>query len=387
MNGGACNTGTGRARERPVPRQPLPDVLRALAMLSVLTVNAAGYLVAPWGPSLGEAAAAGADLQRIVQFLMAALLQGKGYPMLAFVFGMGLWLSMRGHGTRDARARALARQRRLRGLGVVHGLFVYFGDILTLYGLVGSGVLVRCREPWRSLRARIRRAAWWALGAVLAPLPLFALWGTRLTAPGESEPTLADVQGWLDFWVLNAQGYGVGLALSVVFAWPVVRLCMWCGVATARLRLLTHPRWHAWRWRWTRRVAPPLLGLNLGLAWLSTGGRSAGAALPWAEVFASLAGLLLAAVYLLALSLAAREGRAAWARWIAPLGTRTLTLYVGHGVLCAVLFSGAGLALRPGSTAMALFSVALWSLALLAARASGSARWPLEAWLARRRRS
>lgn len=40
-----------------------------------------------------------------LQGLIAALLQGKGYPILAFLFGMGLVLAMRG---RDPAERRIA---------------------------------------------------------------------------------------------------------------------------------------------------------------------------------------------------------------------------------------------------------------------------------------
>lgn len=362
-------------------RDPLPDALRALAMVSVLTVNAAGYLVAPWGPALGTAQEGGAA---VLQWLMAALLQGKGYPSLAFVFGMGLWLAMRGRGRHEALVRGLARQRRLRLLGVVHGVFIYFGDILTLYGLVGGGVLRSGRVPWRVLRQHLRRAVGWALVAVLAPLPLVALLGWQTPAVDAADPTLAQATGWLDFWSLNAQAYAATLLLSLVLAWPVIRLCMLCGLAAARLRLLTHPRWRPGLRRWTVRLAPPLLALNLLTAWFAVADRSAPGGWPLVETLGSLAGLLLAPVLLMALALGARGGRAAWCGWIAPLGRRTLTLYVGHGLLCVALFSGVGLGLRPGLPAMAAGSLGLWVLALLAARASGRKRWPLEVWLAAR---
>ena len=34
-------------------RQPLPDALRALALVAVLVVNTVGYAIAPVGPHLG----------------------------------------------------------------------------------------------------------------------------------------------------------------------------------------------------------------------------------------------------------------------------------------------------------------------------------------------
>ena len=133
----------------PSARQPLPDALRALALLGVLVVNGAGYLVAPWGPLLGERSPAGSALALAVQAAQAAFLQGKAYPALAFLFGMGLWLAQRGRPVAVARQRGVARQKRLLLLGVLHGVLIYFGDILTMYALVGWHLLARTHKARR----------------------------------------------------------------------------------------------------------------------------------------------------------------------------------------------------------------------------------------------
>ena len=357
-------------------------------MLAVLAVNAAGYLVAPWGALLGQRSPVDSGPAIAVQGLIAALLQGKGYPMLAFLFGMGLVLAARGSGGRRASQSGIRRQKRLLRLGLLHGVFVYFGDILTMYALVGWRLIAGLHAPWRSLRQQLWRAWWWALGVSALSIAVTVLFAARAglasLGPAEAEPTLAQAQGWIAFWQVNAGTYLVAQIGALLLFWPVLRLCMLCGVAAARLRLLTHRRWRPVLWRWTLRLAPPALLLNLGygVAYVdAAGGRER---LFLVEAIGGLIGPPLAGVYVLGLALAARGGQAAWCRWLAPLGQRTLTLYVGHSLLCVGLFAGVGLALQPGTVGMATFSVGLWCLALVAARASGARRWPLEAWVARR---
>ena len=369
-------------------RHPLPDALRALAMLAVLVVNAAGYLVAPWGPLLGARSPSDSALAATVQGLIAALLQGKGYPMLAFLFGMGLWFAARKADAPQARQRALQRQKRLLNLGVLHGVLIYFGDILTMYALVGWHLLARLREPWHSLRRRLHRALWWALG--VTALSVFVTGYLTVDAVGagqalvEVDPTLARAEHWTQFWRLNAGAYVVLQVGALLFFWPVLRLCMLCGVAAARLRLLTHRRWRQALRRWVRRLAPPLLLLNLGYGALYVSVETGSQRAFLVEPLGSLVGPPLAAVVVMALALGARGGKAAWCLWLAPLGQRSLTLYVGHSLLCIGLFAGVGLGWQPGTVAMAAFSGVLWCLAVSAARASGPGRWPLEAWLTRR---
>jgi uncharacterized protein len=375
------------------PRQTLPDALRALAMLSVLTVNAMGYLHAPWGALLGELNPAGSRWAAITQGWVAAALQGKGYPMLAFLFGMSLYLAQRGQPQHLAVPRAVLRQKRLLKLGVLHGALVYFGDILTSYALVGWHVLAQVREPWRTFRPRLRRALGWAVAASVLGSAL-AVW-MRAPAAGAGampDPTLAQTQLLLDFWLLNASTYAVIQLVTLPLVWPVLRLCMLCGVAAARLRLLTHKRWRQRLMRVARRWGPPLALLNVGYGVAYDTGRLAndpsGApsnmAAPWLELLGSLVGPPLAAVYVVVLALLARGGQAAWCLWLAPLGRCTLTLYITHGVLCAALFTGVGLGLQWGTQGTALFALLLWAVALLAAHATAGRRWPLEAWMARR---
>ena len=372
-------------------RLPLPDALRALAMLAVLLVNAAGYLVAPWGPLLGAPSPPDSALASTVQGLMAALIQGKGYPTLAFLFGMGLCLATRGADRQWAHQRGVRRQKRLLRLGLLHGAFIYFGDILTMYALVGWHLLTQMHEPWRSFRGRLRRAAWWALGFGVLSVVLTIPFDNDMVAVGqgwgavEVEATLASTERWTDFWRLNAGAYVALQIGALLFFWPVMRLCMLCGVAAARLRLLTHRRWRHLLWTWVRRLAPPMLLLNVIYGAVVVGVVADGHQAFIVESIGGLVGPPLAAVYVMALAVTARAGQARWCVWLAPLGQRTLTLYVGHSVWCLSLFSGVGLGWRPGTLAMATLSLLLWCLAVALARLSGEHRWPLETWLARRR--
>ena len=364
------------------PREPLPDALRALAMISVLTVNAMGYTSAPWGEPLGPRTPLDSAWTAAMQGMAAALLQGKGYTLLAFVFGMSLWLGARRQTRPLALQRSRVRHRRLLGLGIVHGVFVYFGDILTLYALIGQRLLKRLYLPWGPLR----RHLWHALGwAILAKLVLAAIMvGFPSGVGSDGEATLSTVQGWWPFLKLNAGFYAAGAVAGLIVFGPVLYLCMACGVAAARLRLLTHRRWRAWLRRCLLRWGPPLMALTLAYGWACAVTASTDDISPWIEVLGDLMTMPVAAVYVAALALASTGGSAPWCKGLAPLGQRTLTLYVGHSVVCLVLFSGAGLALSPTTPETVLFSVGLWLLALKAAKLSGRQRWPLEAWVGRR---
>ncbi|WP_137922193.1 DUF418 domain-containing protein [Hydrogenophaga sp. 2FB] len=363
-------------------REALPDVLRAIAMVSVLVVNAMGYAVAPWGSPLGLRTPPDSAWAAATQGLVAALLQGKGYTTLAFVFGMALWLSARKLSRPDALKRSLVRNRRLLGLGVLHGVFVYFGDILTMYALMGRQALRRLHQPWGPFRRHLGRAL---VVAVLAKLALVAIMFEMADRPAVADgSSLSTVPGGWAFLKLNANTYAVAQVSGLLLSGPVLYLCMVCGVAAARLRLLTHRRWRAVLRRGLRRFGLPLLALAFvqGCGYALT--TPADVLRLWFEVLGELIGIPIACMYIVALALASSGGKARWCHWLVPLGRRTLSLYVGHSLVLLALFSGVGLALAPSSTQMLLLCLGLWLLAWAAALLSGDRRWPLELWMGRR---
>lgn len=363
-------------------RHPLPDALRAVAMVAVLVVNTVGYAIAPVGPHLGLRLPPDSTWAATTQGIVAGLLQGKGYTMLAFVFGMGLWLAARQRSRAEALQRGVARQRRLLWLGVLHGAFVYLGDILTMYALVGWQLLRRVHMPWKRFRRHLRLALVWAVvGKLLLVVVIFRMADLPLVVEGAS---LSTVQRAGQFLWLNASSYLVAQVSALVFSAPVLSFCMACGVAAARLRLLTHRRWRGVLKRWLLLGSLPLLALSFTYGWGYAMTPATQTVNPWLESLGEMITLPMAALYVIVLALASRGGRARWFQWLGPLGQRTLSLYVGHSLICLALFSGVGVALALTTVQSVVFCLGLWLLACAAAALSGQRRWPLEAWMARR---
>lgn len=363
-------------------RQPLPDALRALALVAVLVVNTVGYAIAPLGPHLGLRLPADSGWAAATQGLVAGLLQGKGYTLLAFVFGMGLWLASRHRSRPDALQRGVARQRRLLVLGVLHGAFIYLGDILTMYAVVGWQLLGRLHMPWKRLRRHLRGAFVVAVMAkLLLAVVIFRMADLPLVVEGVS---LSSARNGGQFLWVNASTYAIQQVSALIFSAPVLYFCMLCGVAAARLRLLTHRRWRGVLKRVLWVGGLPVVMSSAAYGWGYAMTPATVPVSPWLEVLSEVISMPMAACYVLALAVVSGGGRARWCQWLSPLGQRTLSLYVGHSLICMVLFSGVGLGIELTTVQNVVFCLGLWLLAWAAASFSGQTRWPLEAWMARR---
>lgn len=364
---------------KPTQRHPLPDVLRALALLGVVVVNAAGYGVAPMGPVLGRASPPDDPLAWALQGLQAWLVQGKSYPVLAFLFGWGLVQALK---DRSPAALGLARRRQwqLVQLGLLHGTLIYFGDILFLYALCGFMVIKSVHAPWLLLRRRMKLLGAWALGLSLVMTAI----GAVVPAPGIEEPGFAAVTSWSELFEMNMMAFVSASLPSIVVSVPVVALCMLAGIAAARLRLLTHARSKGWRKALVGRWLLPLLLLNLlYAAAMVMNANDPDDATLWLDAATPLVGLPMSAVLVVAFAQAWSEGKMAWTAKLAPLGQRSLSLYLACSLLCVLVLSGAGLGWQPGTLGVMALSLGLWLLAAAAA-AHSSRRWPLEAWMGRR---
>jgi uncharacterized protein len=367
-------------------RTPWIDGLRAVALVGVVLINGAGYahlpdtlyVVPPPVPADSPAAIG-------LQAALVALLQGKAYPLLAFLFGFGLataWRDRRRRGE-DPAAPARRRQWRLLALGAAHGALLYSGDVLTAYALVGLWMLRWMRLRGRAVWRRLCMAA--AVAVVMAALEAWALasiagdplaWGA---APGG----YGWAQGVAQHVVLSASGYAVALA-GLPLVLPQILALMAAGLLAARLGVLTRARWRPALRRLATWGLPIGLALNLAIAWLVVrAGGTAGGVPPPALAALLLAGPLLTAAFVARLALRPP----AWVEALQGVGRMSLSVYLGSSLAFAVLLGGAGLGLGAGATSAAVAGISTGTCLLLMALAHRVARYrrggPLERWLAR----
>lgn len=401
----------------PGDRLPFPDALRGLAILGILPVNAAFFAypstlaAVPGYPE--EGGAAGAAAVHLVRFLF----ESKFHAIFAVLFGAGMVLQRRralaaGRSWGPVAARRLGV---LLAIGGLHGAFLWYGDILAVYALLGFGLLW---APARSPGAlRIVGLVLLALPAALyaAALPLLSGgsgWVANVVAEAVAPP-LPDgvVPGWVpgtwdgfaeglstfdpDFEIavyreggflqataLRSVTWAVSMAVAIPLWVPRLGGLFLLGMAFASEGWFTDPssaegrrRFGAWL-RWGLAAGLPLTAVAVALPASLPDDPAAAVG---GELAQHLGSLGLAAAFA-ALAARACDGGPG-ARLLPALravGRMALTNYLLQTAVMTTLFYGATAFLGAGLGGFA--SVGRWPLlgiaaAVAAAEAAGSVLW------------
>lgn len=130
------------------------DLARGLALLGIALANTVGWLYGQQRTALVKQADTTA-LDRTIDVLLALLVDNRGFPLFALLFGYGIGILYRASQRRgDSSRRFLARQARrhlvLLVFGLLHGILLFTGDILAAYAIIGmlcAWLATRGRSP------------------------------------------------------------------------------------------------------------------------------------------------------------------------------------------------------------------------------------------------
>ena len=140
------------------------DLLRGLALMGIALANFPEFTLWTFLAPEQQAAMPTAAADRVVRFLQYLFVDGKFYTIFSLLFGIGFSLILARHGRRLFVRRMLI----LVAIGLVHLLFIWNGDILTLYAV--GGLLLTIVTPLSD-----RRLLLLALALILLPVGLDAL--------------------------------------------------------------------------------------------------------------------------------------------------------------------------------------------------------------------
>src|SRR5271167_1899260 len=153
------------------------DVLRGLALFGILAANMRAF----FGPldaydHIGVLFPGRADV--LAQAFIDAFIQGKFITIFSFLFGMGFAIQLSRAEAKGVRFLSFY-PRRLLALalfGLIHGIFIWAGDILLTYAFSGAILLLFRKRQQNTL-------LWWAGSLFALPIviasTLFALYHTR----------------------------------------------------------------------------------------------------------------------------------------------------------------------------------------------------------------
>ncbi|MBG6226389.1 uncharacterized protein IWX63_002984 [Arthrobacter sp. CAN_A2] len=320
------------------------DALRGFALFGILMVNV-WFFADSSHLSGGPEASTASRTDLGVRFVVATFFEGKFYLLFSLLFGYGSVVLAATAG-RDP-ARLMARRLVFLGiLGVVHGLTLFYGDILLTYALAGAILLAAASVP---PRARLGLAIGITLGMALllvAAAALLLVGGASGADVAAGAAPSTPAASPADALAANAATYGVVLPSVVFFQGPLALAAFLAGSALAMqgvLRPAVPPRTVLWR--------VVVLALPLGLAgagysaYLDVWG--AGSAAPLlATGISVVASPLVTAGYAasLLLVLGSRAGRVV-AAVLVPTGRLSLTNYLAQSAVLCLVFTGYGLGL------------------------------------------
>jgi uncharacterized protein len=233
------------------------DVVRGFAVLGILLMNIFGFAF-PGAAYLNPAYTGGADpLNLGLWAVNAVAVDGKMRALFAMLFGASILLMAEGAGAAAPR-RHVARMAVLFGIGMLHAWFLWSGDILVPYAIVGLLVFpARAFAPSRLLllavaalalqaaiiasfgfAAREAEAAAAAAGATTAEIELWqSMAGVIRSTPEVLSEDRAAIQGSLAeilAYRFRTTGFTQGVVFPFFFFAETVGL-MLAGMALYRL--------------------------------------------------------------------------------------------------------------------------------------------------------
>ena len=121
-------------KQKFVQRSLTVDVLRGFALLGIIWVNAPFFAYNPTQTLPLESSA-----DYVAMWFTFTFASGKFFVLFSFLFGFGISVMLSRSGEpkqRDVRGRYFRRAIGLWVIGLLHAVFLFFGDILILYGVL-----------------------------------------------------------------------------------------------------------------------------------------------------------------------------------------------------------------------------------------------------------
>jgi uncharacterized protein len=354
------------------PMQPVTerlvalDALRGLALFGVLLVNLESDFRASLFEQMLTPHLHPGWVNYVTDLLLAGLFEFKAFTLFSLLFGVGIGVQIeRAAQRQQSPARFLARRFGvLLVLGLGHMLFIWNGDILTLYAVCGLLLipLIVLSAGWLAVLglALIVFAPYmsflWVFLPSQAAIRAHAALATQVYATGSFAEIMA----------LRWHEAGRFIAPLLLGSLPRTLGLMLCGITLWRCGFLSKP---APQRGWLKLTF--LLAGTLGASttsvqlWAHETGQPAPSTLRWLYPYDV---VLLAGAYGAGFWLWLAHTPSRSVRWLAAGGRLVLSNYLLQSVIFSLLFYGFGLGLfgKLGSAVTALLGLTVYTGQLLA---------------------
>ena len=354
----------GMAPVKTSERHIILDALRGFALLGICLANFPEFSLYTFQKPEVVAAMPTAGIDKIVRFLQYLFVDGKFYTIFSLLFGIGFSIIIDHAVQKGADGFRIFYRRMtvLAAIGLLHLMFIWSGDILLLYALLGMLLPLFRHASDKVL---------FGTSTVLLLLPILVdglsvIFGVSLSAPAvQMQWHYCDLYGLTEdnfgIWLRDAESY------EAVFQFLIQGACVrlqefidgsryfkvfglfLLGYYIGRKQI--YANLEANRTLLKKMVAYGfLLGLPLSVlyAWSSVAGHPFGTAAHTAIYTVSV--YPLGAAYIAALCLLYLH-RKEWQLWhhLAAPGRMALTNYIGQSVCGMILFYGIGFGLGAGA--------------------------------------
>ena len=372
---------------RPAPatdRSTLIDALRALALFGVVVMNLVAMVMLFKGGVVLEKAT---PVDLTAGLFDLVFLQGKARSAFAFLFGLGFGMMMQRIEARDAAFVPfyLRRVSILLLIGLLNLAFLFWGDILIVYALLGMALILFRGAGQKTLLTLglllvlVPPVLAGALEAAVGPLPNLA--GLSPEAIDAGYTALAPAYLGDDFLAYIRANFAYYLfhnraetSYAVMYDLGVLGLFL-LGLWAARKGVLQDIE--AFR-PWLRRILWSALPLGLVFSLVHATRRlgvPADGAL-YGVVAAAYVGLpVMAFGYMAAFSLYMNRSGGWLARALAPMGRMALTGYLGSNLIGSFVWYGWGLGQIGDPAFLTGLNANLFAVAVFAGLCLFSALW------------
>ena len=191
-------------------RYVILDVLRGFALLGIAIANFPEFSLYSFLPAEAAEAMPTAGTDRIVHYLQYVFIDGKFYTIFSLLFGIGFSIIIANAARRGANGFRIFYRRMfvLLLIGFLHLMFIWSGDILMLYALLGMLLPLFRNVPNRALLV-------WA--ALLMAIPVAVDYAVELSGISPSAPVVELQQFYCDkygitdenfaYWLRDAEHY------------------------------------------------------------------------------------------------------------------------------------------------------------------------------------